>query len=85
MLLSEKRSDLGRTQEIKGRAVYNGKPTRSWVNKEDTTSPMVSVESIYLTSVIKAHEQRDIMTGHVPNAYIQASVSKVKMDKTELS
>ena len=25
--------------EIKGRAVFNGKPTRNWLTKEDTTSP----------------------------------------------
>ena len=81
MLLSEKRSDLGRTQEIKGRAVYNGKPTRSWLNKEDSASPTVSVGSIHLTSVTEAHEQRDVMTGDVPNAHIQTSVPKLKNEQ----
>jgi hypothetical protein len=41
LFLSEKRD--GR---IKGRMVYNGKPTRRWLDKDDTTAPTVSLESL---------------------------------------
>jgi hypothetical protein len=66
MLLTEKRDGT-----IKGRMVYNGKPTREWLSREDSTSPTVSLESLIITAVIDAYEGRDVMTADVPNAFIQ--------------
>jgi hypothetical protein len=66
MLLTEKRDGT-----IKGRMVYNGKPTREWLSHEDSTSPTVSLESLIITAVIDAYEGRDVMTADVPNAFIQ--------------
>lgn len=60
-----------RDGNIKGRTVYNGKPTREWLTKQDSASPTVSLKSLMLTEVIDAHEGRDIMTADVPNAFIQ--------------
>ena len=54
--------------------VYNGKPTREWLSKEDSTSPTVSLESIFLTAVIDAKEERDILTADIPNAFIQTEM-----------
>ena len=34
---------------VKGRLVYNGKPTRIWYDREETASPTVMLESIMLT------------------------------------
>ena len=64
--LTEKRDG-----EVKGRTVYNGKPTREWLSREETASPTASTESIFLTTVIDAKEGRDIMSSDVPNAFIQ--------------
>ena len=47
MLLTQKRD--GR---YKGRMVYNGKPTREWLSREDSTSPTAMLESIMLTLAI---------------------------------
>jgi hypothetical protein len=69
MFLAEKRDG-----SIKGRMVYNGKPTREWLSREDVKSPTTSQESITLTSVIDAHEERDVMTCDIPNAFIQAEM-----------
>ena len=66
MFLTEKRD--GR---IKGRQVYNGKPTRKWLSQEDSASPTASLESIFLTAAIDAREKRDVMTLDVPNAFVQ--------------
>jgi hypothetical protein len=66
MLLTEKRDGT-----IKGRMVYNGKPTREWLSREDSTSPTVSLESLIITAVIDAYEGHDVMTADVPNAFIQ--------------
>jgi hypothetical protein len=72
MFLTEKRDG-----SIKGRMVYNGKPTREWVSREDTTSPTASLESIMLTAVVDAKEDRDVMTADVPNAFIQTAMPKL--------
>ena len=45
MFLTQKRDN-----SIKGRMVYNGKPTRVWIGKEDAASPTVSQESIFITA-----------------------------------
>ena len=69
MFLGEKRSGV-----VKGRMVYNGKPTREWLSKEDAASPTATLEGIMLTAVIDAHERRDMMCADVPNAFIQAEM-----------
>jgi hypothetical protein len=73
MFLGEKRCGT-----VKGRMVYNGKPTREWPSREDSTSPTAAFESIMLTAVIDAHEERGVMTCDIPNAFIQALMPKVK-------
>ena len=59
---------------IKGRMVYNGKPTREWLSREDSASPTAALESIMLTAVIEAYERRDVMTVDIPNAFIQMEI-----------
>ena len=79
MFLTEKRD-----KSIKGRMVYNGKPTRQWLDKEDAASPTAMLESILLTATIDAYEGRDVMTADVPNAFIQAHMPKVKEGEEEV-
>ena len=53
MFLKEKR--IGK---VKGRACVNKAPQRSYIHKEDTSSPTVANESVFTTSVIAAHKKR---------------------------
>eukprot|EP00980_Cylindrotheca_fusiformis_P015510 scaffold4410_cov78-Cylindrotheca_fusiformis.AAC.1 len=69
MFLTEKRDGTK-----KGRAVYNGAPTREWVDREEAASPTAYLESQFLTAAIDAHEGRDVMVTDVPNAFIQADL-----------
>ena len=69
LFLTEKRD-----KTIKGRMVYNGKPTREWMSKEDSASPTVLLESLLLTAIIDAKERRDVMSADVPNAFVQTSM-----------
>ena len=69
MFLTEKRDST-----IKGRMVYNGKPTREWLSREDSASPTAALESKMLTAVIEAHEGRDVMTVDIPNTFIQTEM-----------
>ena len=59
---------------IKAREVYNGKPTREWLSREDSASPTASLESIILLGVIDVKERRDILCVDIPNAFIQAEL-----------
>ena len=73
LLLTEKRN-----KTVKGRMVYNGKPSREWIGKEDSASPTAVLESILITAVIDAKECHDVMTADVPNAFIQTVMPKPK-------
>jgi hypothetical protein len=66
MFLTEKR-----VKSLKGRMVYNAKPAREWLSQEDAASPTAALESILITGVIEAKEERDVMTCDIPNAFIQ--------------
>ena len=76
MFLTEKRDG-----SIKGRMVYNGKPSREWLTREDSASPTAALESIMLTATIDAHESRDIMSADVPNAFIQTEIPEDRHEK----
>ena len=65
--LSEKSSG-----EIKGQLVFNRKPTREYLGKEDSASQTASIEAIFLTCIINAYKYQDTMLADVPNAFIQA-------------
>ena len=67
MFLTEKQD-----KSAKGRMVHNGKPTREWLSREESASPTAATESATLTSCVDAHEQRDVVTADVPNAFAQA-------------
>ena len=56
--------------------VFNGKPTREWLSREESASPTASLEGIVITGVIDAHEGRDIMSSDIPNAFIQAELNR---------
>ena len=73
MFLTEKRDG-----SVKGRMVYNGKPTREWLSKDDAARPTASLEAIMLTTVIDAKEGRDVMTADIPNAFIQTKLPDIK-------
>jgi hypothetical protein len=73
LFLGEKRDGTA-----KGRMVYNGKPTKEWLLREDSASPRTALESIMLTAVIDAHEERDVIMCDIPNAFIQALMPEEK-------
>ena len=57
--------------KVKGGMIYNSKPTWEWLSKEESASPAASLESIFLTAVIDAKENCDVMMADIPNAFIQ--------------
>ena len=63
-----------RTGEIKGRTVAGGNKQRGYIDKEESSSPTVATESVILTSVVDAKEERRVTVIDVPNAFIQTVV-----------
>ena len=62
----------------KARMVAGGNTQRDYLTKEDSSSPTVSTEAVLLTSIIDAHEGRDVTVIDIPNAFIQTRVDSPK-------
>jgi hypothetical protein len=62
----------------KARVVAGGNLQRGHVSKEESSSPTVSTKSVLLTSIIDAHEGRDVAVIDIPNAFIQTRVQDAK-------
>ena len=63
----------------KARTCVNGSPQRLWMNKEEAASPTVLLESVLLTSVIDARENREVATVDIPNAFVQTDMDDEKV------
>jgi hypothetical protein len=72
MFLKQKRSGM-----IKGRGCVDGRPQRLWKTKEETTSPTVSIESLLISCMIDAMENRDVATIDIPSAFMQAFIDEI--------
>ena len=54
---------------------------RPYTPKEEATSPTAATESILLTGVVEAKQNRDIMTLDVPNAFVQTTIPQGKEEE----
>ena len=73
MFLKEKRD-----KSIKGRTVAGGNKQRDYISKEDASSPTVATESVLLTCIVDAQEERDVAVIDIPNAFVQTRVEDEK-------
>ena len=72
MYLKQKR--CGR---IKGRGCADGSKQRLYKTKEETSSPTVSTEALFLTSLIDAEEERKVVTVDIPGAFMHADMDEL--------
>jgi hypothetical protein len=72
-----------RTGKIKGRGCADGRKQRSFISKEDSSSPTVSIEAVMLTCTIDAQEKRDVATVDIPGAFMQAEMDDIVYMKIE--
>ena len=63
-----------RDGKVKARTCANGSTQRAYIPKEEAASPTVATESIMLTGVIDAKQERDVMTLDIPNVFVQTSI-----------
>ena len=70
---------LKRTGDLKSRVCANGKKQRWFLTgDEDFSSPTAMLESIFLTLVIDALEDRDVAVVDIPGAYLHALLPEGK-------
>ena len=63
-----------RTGTIKGRACADGRPQRKTIPKEEATAPTVSLESLIMTLMVDANEDRDVATADVAGAFLKGDM-----------
>ena len=50
------------------------------MSKEESSSPTVSIPALFMTAAIEAHEDRDVATCDIPNAFIQTEQTEYDKD-----
>jgi hypothetical protein len=68
---------------VKGRGCADGRKQREYVTKEEASSPTVAIESVMLSCVIDAKENRDVGTVDLPGAFMQADMEDTVHMKLE--
>jgi hypothetical protein len=61
-------------RKIKGRTLDCGNKQRDYISKEDASSPTVATESVLLSCIIDAEEERYVAVVDIPNEFIQTRV-----------
>ncbi len=78
MFLKQKRTGV-----IKARGCADGRKQRPYTAKEDASSPTVAIESVMLSCLINAKENRDVATVDIPGAFMQADMEDIVHMKLE--
>jgi hypothetical protein len=78
MFLKQKRCG-----KIKARGCADGRKQRLWKTKEETSSPTVRTESVYISATIDAMEHRHVATCDIPGAFMQADIDEIVHVKFE--
>ena len=70
MFLKKKRNGT-----IKARVCADGRPQRVYKTKEETSPPTACIESIFITTIIKAYEDRDFAVIDISDAFLRTEAS----------
>jgi uncharacterized protein YeaC (DUF1315 family) len=66
-----------RCRRIKPRRCADGRKQHLYKSKEETSSPKVTTEAVFLTSVIEAQERHKIMTVDIPGAFMHVNIDEL--------
>ena len=66
-VIKEKRSGV-----LKGMSCVDGRPQRAYNSKEEAASPTTALESLLVTLLNDAWEEKDVATADVVRAYLNA-------------
>jgi hypothetical protein len=67
-----------RDGKIKGRTVVGGNKQWDYISNEDASSPTVATESVLLSCIIDAEEERYVAVVDIRNAFVQTQVENKK-------
>ena len=73
IFLAEKRD-----RSVKARTCANGSTQRTYISREEAASPTAATESVVITGVVEAKQQRHVITLDIPNAFVQTPVPQGK-------
>ena len=62
-----------RNGEIKARACADGRPQCQHIAKEETTSPTINNDSLFVLAAIDAYENCHVVTMDIPGAFLHAN------------
>ena len=62
---------------IKGRGCANGCKQRAYITKEQSTSPTISTEAVFLTAMDDAWENRKVAVLDVPGSFMQVDMDEL--------
>ena len=74
---------MKRCGRIKGRGCADGRKQRVYKSKEETSSPTIATESLFISCIIDAMEHRDVATVDIPGAFMQADMDELVHLKIE--
>jgi hypothetical protein len=60
-----------------GQGLRRWRKQRLYKTKDKTSSPTVSTEAVFLTSIIEAQERRKVMTIDIPGAFMQVEIDEL--------
>ena len=78
MFLKEKRCG-----KVKARGCADGRKQRVYKTKDETSSPTMNVEALFITCLIDAMEGREVMTCSIPGAFMQSEMDELIHMKLE--
>jgi hypothetical protein len=61
---------------VKGRGCAAGRPQRRYIAREDASSPTVATESVFLTALIDAEENREVAVVDIPGVFMQVDMAE---------
>ena len=63
--------------KIKGHGCAEGRKQRVYITKEELTAPTVSTEAVFLTTMIDAMEDQNVVVLDVPGVFMQAEIDEL--------
>ena len=78
MFLKEKRCG-----KVKAQGCVDGRKQKLYKTKEETSSPTMNVEALFITCIIDALEGREVMTCDIPGAFMQSEMDELVHMKLE--
>ena len=64
-------------RKIKGHRCADGCKQQAYITKDESTSPTVTTEAVFLTAVVDAWEDRHVMVLDVPGIFMQVDMDKI--------